>query len=178
MAGLWLDITDIPAEGREFTVDDPELWAVGLREFHMDFSAVAPLSATFRVTPVERGVHVTGRLTGRMETPCDRCTAPTPVEVDQPFELFEEEPLSGEEQVEPGLLRRTGRTVELDAAGMLWEEFVLTLPVKPLCSEGCKGLCPSCGKDLNAGPCPCGGTDLDPRMAALRGLTIAKKDQK
>jgi len=175
MAGFWLDITDLPAEGREFTVDDPALWAEGLREFHMEYTPVVPLSATFTVVLRERGVHVTGSLTGRVETPCDRCAAPAGLDVAQRFELFEEAPLSGEERVEPGLLRRKGRTLELDVAGLLWEEFVLALPVKPLCSEGCMGLCPACGKDLNAGPCPCGGTDMDPRMAALRGLTIAKK---
>jgi len=175
MAGFWLDITDIPAEGREFTVDDPELWAAGLREFHMEYTPVEPLSATFRVVPRERAVQVTGSLTGRVETPCDRCAAPAGVDVRQEFDLFEEEPHAGEESVEPALLRRKGRTLELDVAALLWEEFVLALPVKPLCSEGCLGLCPDCGKDLNAGPCPCGKSDLDPRMAALRGLTIAKK---
>jgi len=119
---------------------------------------------------------VRGSLTGAVSTPCDRCTAPVRVDVAQDFDLFEEEALPGEDSLEPTLLRRRGRILELDVTGMLWEEFLLALPVKPLCSDECKGLCPDCGQDLNAGPCKCGGAELDPRLAALRGLTIAKKD--
>ncbi|WP_243359681.1 YceD family protein [Fundidesulfovibrio terrae] len=176
MAERWLDITDIPAEGREFDFDDQELWVEGLREFNMDFAPASPLTATLKVTPEPRGALVRGRLTGAVSAPCDRCTREVRVDVDQSFDLFEEEPIPGEESLEPTLLRRRGRVLELDVGGLLWEEFVLALPVKPLCSEDCKGLCPSCGQDLNAGPCKCGGAELDPRMAALRGLTIVKKD--
>jgi len=176
MAERWLDITDIPAEGREFVFDDQELWAEGLREFKLDFTTVEPLSATFTVIPQTNGALVRGRLTGAGSQPCDRCTVPVRVDIEQDFDLFEEEAQPGEESVEPTLLRRRGRILELDVTGMLWEEFLLALPVKPLCSDECKGLCPNCGQDLNAGPCKCGGAELDPRLAALRGLTSAKKD--
>ena len=40
---------------------------------------------------------------------------------------------------------------------------------KHLCSEDCKGLCPTCGKDLNEGPCGC-GKEVDPRLAVLAKL--------
>lgn len=176
MVERWLDITDIPEEGREFSFEDQELWAEGWREFHMDFSPAKPLTAGFAIIPAERGVLVRGRLQGSVIVPCDRCTKPVEVFVDQSFDLHEEEPLPGEDALEPSLLRRKGHRLELDAGGMLWEEFVLALPVKPLCSEDCKGLCPTCGKDLNAGPCECAEAEFDPRLAALRGLTIVKKD--
>lgn len=177
MAERWLDITDIPAEGREFVFDDQELWAEGWREFKMDFTPVEPLSATFTVVPESRGALIRGRLAGAVSMPCDRCTSPVRVDIAQDFDLFEQEPLPEEEVLEPTLLRRRGHRLELDVTGMLWEEFVLAMPVKPLCSEECKGLCPSCGKDLNTGPCACGESELDPRLAALRGLTLAKKKE-
>ena len=177
MTERWLDITDIPAEGSEFVVDDQELWAEGIREFKLEFAPVKPLSATFTVIPELRGALVRGKLTGAVSAPCDRCAADVPVNIDQSFDLFEEEQLPGADVLEPTLVRRKGRRLELDVGGMLWEEFLLALPVKPLCGDSCKGLCPSCGQDLNAGPCGCGGADLDPRLAALRGLTIVKKDK-
>jgi uncharacterized protein len=177
MAERWLDITDIPAEGREFVVDDQELWADGVREFKLDFAPAKPISATFMVIPELRGALVRGRLTGAVSTPCDRCAGNVLVDIDQSFDLFEEEPLPGADALEQTLVRRRGHRLELDVGAVLWEEFVLALPVKPLCGENCKGLCPSCGQDLNAGPCGCGGADPDPRLAALRGLTIVKKDK-
>jgi len=176
MVERWLDITDIPEEGREFTFEDQELWTEGVREFHMDVSPAKPFAARFTVVPRERGAQIRGRLAGSVTAPCDRCARPVEVVVDPTFDLHEEEGLPGEDSLEPTLLRRRGKRLELDVGGMLWEEFVLALPVKPLCGEACKGLCPHCGKDLNAGPCGCGEADFDPRMAALRGLTIVTKD--
>ncbi len=47
--------------------------------------------------------------------------------------------------------------------------FILDMDQKFLCREDCKGLCPTCGKDLNDGPCNC-KKQIDPRMAALGQL--------
>ena len=59
---------------------------------------------------------------------------------------------------------------EIDLGALMHEQFVLSLPMKPLCSEGCKGLCPVCGTNLNKGTCDCKPVWEDPRFAALREL--------
>jgi uncharacterized protein len=59
---------------------------------------------------------------------------------------------------------------EIDVSPMLRERMLLTLPTLPLCREGCRGLCPQCGRDLNAGPCDCHAAEGDPRLAVLRTL--------
>jgi uncharacterized protein len=46
---------------------------------------------------------------------------------------------------------------ELDLSGLLKEQVLLGLPMKTVCSEDCKGLCPKCGMDLNEGRCNCPG---------------------
>ena len=46
----------------------------------------------------------------------------------------------------------------LDLGPDIREEIVLGYPLKPLCSELCKGLCPKCGKNLNEGGCSCATT--------------------
>ena len=50
------------------------------------------------------------------------------------------------------------------------EQFYLALPMKPLCRDACKGLCPHCGTNLNASSCDCAPAWQDPRLAALREL--------
>jgi uncharacterized protein len=50
------------------------------------------------------------------------------------------------------------------------EQFQLALPMKALCSEACKGLCPTCGTNLNTGTCDCNIKWEDPRLAALKAL--------
>ena len=50
------------------------------------------------------------------------------------------------------------------------ETMILALPLKPLCSEDCKGLCPICGTDLNKSQCGCVKKEIDPRWEKLKGL--------
>jgi uncharacterized protein len=50
------------------------------------------------------------------------------------------------------------------------ETIILSLPLKPLCSEDCKGLCPICGTDLNKSRCNCERKESDPRWEKLKGL--------
>ena len=69
----------------------------------------------------------------------------------------------------------SGKTIDLAPA--LREQILLAVPPSPLCDEACKGLCPACGKDLNAGDCGCSTTTLDPRWAALKSIQLEKKEK-
>ena len=60
-------------------------------------------------------------------------------------------------------------TMRFDLEGLATEDVLLYLPSKFLCREDCKGICPTCGKDLNDGPCDC-KKEIDPRLAALTQL--------
>ncbi len=55
------------------------------------------------------------------------------------------------------------------------EAVLLELPIRYLCREDCSGICPSCGKNLNEGPCSCRREDRDPRWSPLEKLL---KDEK
>jgi uncharacterized protein len=62
------------------------------------------------------------------------------------------------------------RDDQIDLNELLREQFYLALPMKPLCSEECKGLCPQCGINRNTATCACATEWEDPRLAALRGI--------
>ena len=64
----------------------------------------------------------------------------------------------------------------LDLGDVVREQLFLSLPLKRLCREDCRGLCPTCGKNLNTGACGCPPPEEpeDPRLSPLRGL-IDKK---
>ncbi len=64
----------------------------------------------------------------------------------------------------------------IDADGQLYEEMILCFPQKFLCDDSCRGLCPTCGKDLNDGDCSCKG-DIDPRLAPLLSLLQDEEDK-
>src|SRR5713226_9546415 len=50
------------------------------------------------------------------------------------------------------------------------EEILLAMPGQILCREDCKGLCPTCGIDRNAGSCQCADSDGDSRWEQLKNL--------
>ncbi len=62
---------------------------------------------------------------------------------------------------------------EIDLSSVYLEKVYLSIPMKPLCKDDCKGICPLCGKNLNEGLCGCDRKSLDPRWAAL--LDIKEK---
>ena len=59
---------------------------------------------------------------------------------------------------------------EIDISGPAQDELALSLPIVPLCKPGCKGLCPTCGTDLNTEPCDGHGEDPDSPFAVLKDL--------
>ena len=52
----------------------------------------------------------------------------------------------------------------------IWSQVVISLPMKILCSNNCKGLCPQCGIDLNTQSCNCMDNTIDPRLEKLKEL--------
>jgi uncharacterized protein len=63
----------------------------------------------------------------------------------------------------------------IDLADLLREQFYLALPMKPLCRQDCRGLCPQCGTNLNTDTCQCQVRWEDPRLAGLKALIPDRK---
>jgi len=59
---------------------------------------------------------------------------------------------------------------QLDVSAMVREEILLAIPDAPICRDDCPGLCPTCGADLDDGPCGCDTTVRDERWTALDQL--------
>lgn len=64
----------------------------------------------------------------------------------------------------------------LNVDEMVNHEILLNWPTKILCREDCKGLCKTCGKNLNDGDCGCDDFVPDPRMAAFKDIFEAAKN--
>jgi len=58
----------------------------------------------------------------------------------------------------------------LNLQNLVKDSILLSLPIKTICREDCRGLCARCGKDLNQGECGCPSEDIDPRLAGLAKL--------
>jgi len=66
-------------------------------------------------------------------------------------------------------------TDKIDLYADVRDFAILAVPMKKLCSEDCKGLCPKCGKNLNDGPCNCNKENLDPRWEPIHKLKSKNK---
>jgi uncharacterized protein len=124
---------------------------------------------------------LSGRLQARLEMACGRCLEPFTLPVDTQVDLtYVPHPADApEDEVElsqDDLTTAFYREQTLDLGDMVREQFYLALPMRPLCREDCKGLCPQCGTNLNQGTCGCDVRWEDPRLAGLRTLLKKKTD--
>lgn len=165
-----IEVENLTDAGRDFA----HTYAPG--ELQLDGEQVA-LSGEARVAGLasRRGeeIRVRGKIEAGVEVGCDRCLAPVvlPLEVEFETAFIPQEKAAGEpEHVEllaedMGLAAFEGDSIDLDE--LVREQILLALPARNLCREECRGLCPTCGADLNAGPCGCARDETDPRWAAL-----------
>ena len=109
---------------------------------------------------VSDGLLGTGTVSGGWEGPCRRCLKPVRGELTVDVqELFEAQPREGESY------RLQHDRIDLEPLAR--EALTLDLPLAPLCIADCRGLCPTCGADLNLGDCGCAPPAADPRWSAL-----------
>ena len=102
----------------------------------------------------------------RVEKSCDRCGVLSVKDLTVNINRVAVNQLEGEEDYEILLIPDE----KLDLYELCFGEILLSLPMKHLCSEDCKGICLSCGKNLNDGPCGCVTKSIDPRLEVLAKL--------
>ena len=141
-----------------------------------DLDIVAPLVGKVEFLRTGSGILVTGRLHTEAIVTCSRCLHAARVPVN----------IALEEEFRPSIDLLTGATLQvedgddpatqtdahhiLDLTEVVRQGLLLAVPMSPVCNPQCRGLCPSCGTDLNECPCECQPEVSDPRLASLREL--------
>ena len=135
---------------------------------------ISPVLLEGEVSRIEKGFSLDARLTygGRLE--CSRCLGGYPFETREDFSLLltkraapagSEIALAGDE-----LDEYFYDDPVIPVAPIAEERIQMAVPMKPLCREDCRGLCPMCGEDLNLIECGCAAQAEDPRWEPLRLL--------
>ncbi len=156
-----LDLTEIAAHlGKRirYDIDDPPI-----KDFDGGLRCVSRIGGEVTFTNSGRHIVARGVFRTTVEMECSRCLRMHRVEVELPIE--EELPMAGraiemgEEEVEEELPEEENEPLFVDGifdlTELLRQSILVAMPIKPLCSEECKGLCPHCEKNLNDGPCDC-----------------------
>jgi DUF177 domain-containing protein len=142
-----------------------------------DFQVVEPIALSFEIFKDKQQFRLAGGVKTRLELSCSRCLEPFSLAVDQTYDLRYQPHAhntgEGEREIEEDdLTTAFYENDEIDLGQLMREQFYLALPMKPLCSETCKGLCPVCGTNLNRGACVCSRSWVDPRLEALKQFKI------
>jgi len=170
--GLQLDLTRYrkPLESFARTFQPAELGEEGEA-----YRIVSPVGLEFEIHKDKEKFRLAGTAKAELELVCSRCVEPYRLVVDAPFDLrylpASTASTEAEREVEDEDLETSYyRDDRIDVNELLREQFYLALPMKPLCRDDCRGLCPQCGTNLNASTCACAPASEDPRLAILKDL--------
>jgi uncharacterized protein len=165
-------------------IEFDESYQPGAIEFSPEFRQVGPLHSAGRAELVveHRGhgqdvedIRLVGGVQAHLEFSCARCLDPVAHNVEKNFDLIyrpqgvdrrAEEVSISEAETEIGYYQGDGLLLE----DVLREQVLLATPVRALCREDCKGLCPHCGRNLNLEQCNCEQHLSDPRWDALNDI--------
>ena len=145
---------------------------------------LTPIKARLRAIRVGEIVEVEGMVETTVRLPCGRCLKEFETILENRFALTYTSVLpdisdtSDEQELElnakdVGLIYFRGEEISFQEG--IQEQVVMAFPLRPLCHETCKGLCPKCGADLNESGCECDQTPLNNKFAVLKNLTFNKK---
>jgi uncharacterized protein len=139
------------------------------------FRVLRPVHLAFDIHKDKDQFHLAGRVATVLGMSCGRCLEPFELPFDEAFDVLylphTQNTGEGEREVEDDDLATAFYDAKvIDLGRLMREQFYLAVPMKPLCRVTCRGLCPTCGTNLNDGACACAAEQEDARWAELRKL--------
>ena len=125
-----------------------------------DVAFLSPIEYELTITKTGDCVWLRGPVRTKLSLVCARCLKGFACSVESRLDI-ELVPKDAEPQAPEVELSNDEMDIhffegdEIDIDPYVFEEIMLTIPIKALCSDVCKGMCPSCGKNLNTGGCRC-----------------------
>lgn len=181
MALTGVPLTDIPEGGVTLTC---QVRSDDLALKPGDAMVRGDLALSVEIARIASGLSANGELSGTFLRGCVRCLKEYEDRVRLSFAVEYRQAAAKERVVRTGDQPASGDTPpdvpepddevyplvgdHLELAEMLREQIILATPMQPLCREGCPGLCPVCGQDLNDRRCDCPEARLESPFAGLQ----------
>lgn len=183
-----LKIFDIPEEGLDFDFNaSKEAWLENLFRsvYEEDYPKTAEPQGHLNLNIIKtcQNISLVGDVEVNLEATCDRCLEKFSKKSKTPLNLTLL-PYSSMSFNDEGTQEDSGtddenisyyKTDEIDLDEILKENLYLNMPLRDLCQESCKGLCPQCGQNLNLAVCDCREKSPDPRLAILKDFAVKQK---
>lgn len=160
-------IPEIPKEGLDLEIQET---------IESDIIS-SPIKAHLKIGKHGSEITVKGDLTAEVKLQCSRCLKDFSEILSVPVDVVYHpvEDLKGEDNHEiktEELDMDFYSGEEMELIDLLKEQLMLNIPMKPLCTDLCKGICPGCGADLNIDNCTCNIKNIDPRFEKLKKLFL------
>ena len=175
-----LRVEDITAEAKELSFAEPEAEINRVLEKGppTEFRAKGPIDVDVSYYRAGTELFFEGDLHATTTAVCARCAEDFAAPSDRHFRMvlapksigFDSDKDLRDEDLEFSLYDGD----QIDLSPLVREQYLLSLPTRPLCGEDCRGLCPKCGINLNNGECSCSEETADPRFAPLRNLKVGR----
>jgi uncharacterized protein len=175
---LKINVTNIPEEGLKVRFSKDEAW------FRQVFTEkenlglpINSVEGSVTLKRVRDTLYLEGDIRTETETDCSRCLEAASLPIGASFKYVlspapaehsdEEQELSPEDL---DVVYYLDDLIDLDP--LIIEQVLLQIPMKVLCREDCRGLCPRCGINLNRNSCRCHDEHVDSRLAVLKKLKV------
>ncbi len=165
---MLIDADRIPEDGLEISKDF-EFFSEDLIEESAVF--LKPVHVEVSVKKIGEELLIKGQIMATLNFVCCRCLTPFEFPVDSRFDLVylpEELEIAKEHLEQDDMNRLIYYKRHLDLKEVILEQLNLTFPLRPLCSEGCQGICPVCGKLIKEGKCSCTEKGPNQRLEKLK----------
>jgi len=177
---MLIEIRELEAHALDFE----EQLTPGVIDFGAEIRQIGNLSSHGRAQLVreQHGKHqlindirVAGGLKATVELSCARCLETITQDIARIFDLLYRPQGSDAGKEEISVTAAEAEVSYYQGDGLLLEDVLreqvlLAVPLKAVCREDCKGLCPHCGQNLNQGQCNCAKPVEDPRWEALKDI--------
>lgn len=172
-----IHVPKITEEGLDLSFSRDGKWLRGLlpAEEEARFS-IERADVACRVRKIRDSVFVEGSIDTVIETDCSLCLDKAHIPVSSRFH-YTFVPRRGDVEDEKELTAEdmdveyyVEETIDLDP--IILEQIVLQIPMRVVCRETCRGLCPQCGINLNTSSCSCSNKKIDERLSVLKDLKL------
>lgn len=128
----------------------------------------SPVKFDLVIESADEDVLVKGHLKVELKLICGRCAKPfvSKLELETKEIFYRSSHIRDEDESEEFMVEDE----KIDVGRLAEQSLILSLPMKIVCSDDCKGLCANCGINLNEGDCGCKTEHLDPRLSKLKDL--------
>ena len=149
-------------------------------------TCLEPIKGTIDFANTGSAIIAKGEFSTAVELECGRClkhfAIPIESEIDEQLEIAPvfgeaEEEVQEPDPVIEGELERIFEDNFLDLRELLRQTLVIDMPIRPLCDDACKGLCPNCGQNLNDTQCECNRSEVSGALGKLAEMWKAKQDE-